>query len=163
MNLKLSNRSNFLVQPRWKLKLFISYKKYKSVYISIFFTVAILILFWGIVLFSIYQDKVNTEKNIYSAAINHTRAFKEHTQSVLKYGDQILRISKLNYEKSGDKSFSSLMEYYNTKALDISIFNQIGIIDKSGMYIFSNLDTFKKVDLKDREHFIVHQLKYLSV
>ena len=158
MNLKLSNPSNYRIPHRWKLRLYISYKKYKSVYISILFTIAILILFWGIILFSIRQDKVNTEKNTFSEAINHSRAFQEHTQSVLKYGDQILRITILNYEKLGDKSFPVLKEYYNTKVLDISLFNQIGIIDKSGMYVFSNLDSFKKIDLKDREHFIVHQL-----
>ena len=147
------------IRSRWSRRFFVSRKKYTNVYAVILFNATLLVVFWSFTSYRIHQDKLTVEKNIYSNVINYVIGFKEHTQSLLNYGDQILLISKYNYEKLGDKSFPTLKEYYKSNAEDMSLFNQIGIIDKNGMYVFSNKDNFKPVDLSFREHFKVHQQK----
>ena len=159
--MKFNNKhsSMHFIRSRWSRRFFVSRKKYTNVYAVILFTATLLIVFWSFTSYRIHQDKLTVEKNIYSNVINYVIGFKEHTQSLLNYGDQILLISKYNYEKLGDKSFPTLKEYYKSNAEDMSLFNQIGIIDKNGMYVFSNKDNFKPVDLSFREHFKVHQQK----
>ncbi len=140
-------------------RLQVSYKKYPNVYFVIFMMVILLAIFWSFIYYRIHEDKKATEKNVYTNITNHVIGFEEHTKSLLNYGDQILLISKYNYERLGDKSFPILKEYYKSNSQDMSLFNQIGIIDKDGMYVFSNKDNFKKVDLSFREHYQVHRKK----
>ena len=140
-------------------RLQVSYKKYPNVYFVIFKMMILVSILWSFIYYRIHEDKKATEKNIYTNITNHVIGFEEHTKSLLNYGDQILLISKYNYEKLGDQSFPILKEYYKSNSQDMSLFNQIGIIDKDGMYVFSNNDNFKKVDLSFREHYQVHRKK----
>lgn len=87
-------------------------------------------------------------------------SFKEHSQATIRNSDEALRIIKFHYELKGAKDFNLLNEYFAKKVIDVSFFNQAGIINADGIYEFSNLANHKKIDLSDREHFRVHQDVY---
>lgn len=87
---------------------------------------------------------------------NITRSFKTHTESTILNADQILKIIKINYERSGEESFTFLKSFFPNSENVQQFFNQIGIIDKDGIYVFSSLPSFKRVDLSDREHYKIH-------
>ena len=123
--------------------------------------VVLLVLVWVFVFVRAQQDQVLIEQAAFGNLRNIARSFKEHTQNTLGGADELLRIVQYHYEKSGDRDFPLLKDYFDNKVLDVRFFNQTGIIDDQGMYVFSNLKkTTTKVDLSDREHFKVHLNTY---
>ena len=87
-------------------------------------------------------------------------SFKEHSQATIRNSDEALRIIKFHYETRGAKDFNLLNEYFEKNVIDVSFFNQAGIINKDGIYEFSNLQNHKKIDLSDREHYRVQKEAY---
>ncbi len=123
--------------------------------------VVLLVLVWVFVFVRAHQDKTLVEQAAFGNLRNIARSFKEHTQNTVSNADELLRIIQFHYERSGDRDFPLLKDYFDQQVLDVQFFNQTGIIDERGMYVFSNLKkTTQKVDLSDREHFKVHLTPY---
>ena len=99
------------------------------------------------------EDKELVLKQSIANLQNIAISFKEHSQATIRNSDEALRIIKFHYELKGAKDFNLLNEYFAKKVIDVSFFNQAGIINADGIYEFSNLENHKKIDLSDREHF----------
>jgi signal transduction histidine kinase len=106
------------------------------------------------------QDKDLVLKQSISNLQNIAISFKEHSQATIRNSDEALRIIKFHYETKGAKDFNLLNEYFEKNVIDVSFFNQAGIINKEGIYEFSNLKNHKKIDLSDREHYRIQQDDY---
>jgi signal transduction histidine kinase len=144
--------------PRWMSYL---YALKDPTYPLSIVSLLLLTLVWAFVFVRAHQDKVMIEQAAVGNLQNIARTFKEHTQNTLVSADELLKIIKFHYEKSGDRDFPLLKDYFDTNVLDVQFFNQTGIIDDHGMYVFSNLKkTANKVDLSDREHFKIHLSLY---
>lgn len=127
--------------------------------ITSFIAILVVVLFaviWIFIANSLNNVKNAEFQNAENNLQNTARSFKTHSESTILNADQILKIIKINYEKNGDNSFEFLKSYFPISVGVQQFFNQFGIIDKSGMYVFSNLPNFKKIDLSDREHFKIH-------
>jgi len=91
---------------------------------------------------------------------NVARSTKAEIQSLIETSDEILKTLKFHYERESQFNEKLLDDYLKSGILKNNIFNQAGIIDKNGIYIYSNLKNQKKIDLSDREHFWIHKDKY---
>lgn len=116
---------------------------------------AILIaLLWAGVLYKTASELELEEQIINAQTMSLARAFEEHTARTLGEVDQALRFVKFQYEKEGDAF--DLATAVEQKVIDSRFFNQVGMINAEGTYHLSNVPDFKRVDLRDREHFRVH-------
>ena len=91
---------------------------------------------------------------------NIVRSFKEHTESNITIADELLRIIKFNYEQRSSVDFKTLNDYFKNGVLDMKYFNQVGVIDRDGIYSYTNIKSQNKIDLSDREHFKIHKEIY---
>jgi signal transduction histidine kinase len=85
---------------------------------------------------------------------NLTRVSQEHANRTFQSADQVIRFVQSRYLEVGAKL--DLQELTAKGVIDTQIFNQVGIIDATGIYSLSNLPIKQKMDLSDREHFRVH-------
>jgi two-component system, NarL family, sensor histidine kinase BarA len=134
-----------------------------SVSVPLFFgIVAVLIIgaIWTIVFIQIDSDRRNDISNAQAQLTNVARSFKEHSQNTIANADQALRVLKFHYETRGTGDFNLINNYFQKEVIDTHFFNQAGIIDANGQYIFSNLSNHKVIDLSDREHFKIHKDRY---
>lgn len=106
------------------------------------------------------EDKDLVLKQSIANLQNIAISFKEHSQATIRNSDEALRIIKFHYELKGSKDFNLLNEYFAKKVIDVSFFNQAGIINADGIYEFSNLENHKKIDLSDREHYRILKEDY---
>lgn len=129
-------------------------------HITIATTIVFVFLTWAGVAYQIYEQErqsVEAEKNLLH---NIASGLRDNVQSSFRSTDDALKLLKFHYETTGVKDLSTVNNYFRNKVIDISSLNQIGVIDENGVYIFSNLDHHKKIDLSDREHFKVHKQGY---
>lgn len=134
-----------------------------NVSIPLFFgftAVLIIAIIWSIVFIQIENDRRNYINNAQSHLSNVATNFKEHSQNTIRNADEALRVLKYHYETKGKGDFNLLNDYFKQRVIDTSFFNQAGIIDVDGQYIFSNLLNHKVIDLSDREHFKIHKEHY---
>lgn len=125
--------------------------------ITIATTSALIFLTWVGISFQIFEQErqsIEAQKNLLH---NVATGLRDHVQSSFRSTDDALRLLKFHYESTGLKDLSAVNRYFRSKTIDISSLNQIGVIDENGVYVFSNLDQHKKMDLSDREHFKVHK------
>jgi two-component system sensor histidine kinase BarA len=120
----------------------------------------LLISLWMFIGIRSTEDKVLVLKQSIANLQNIAISFKEHSQATIRNSDEALRIIKFHYELKGAKDFNLLNEYFAKKVIDVSFFNQAGIINADGIYEFSNLENHKKIDLSDREHFRILKENY---
>ena len=83
------------------------------------------------------------------------RVFEEHTARTMGSVDQALLFVKFQYEAIGDRL--DIASAVQQGMIVGGLFNQVGVINADGIYHLSNLPDFERVDLRDREHFRVHQ------
>lgn len=129
-------------------------------HITIATTTVLVFLTWAGVAYQIHEQErqsVEAQKNLLH---NIASGLRDHVQSSFRSTDDVLKLLKFHYETTGIKDLSIVNNYFRNKAIDISSLNQVGVIDENGVYIFSNLDNHKKIDLSDREHFKVHKQGY---
>jgi len=129
-------------------------------HITIATTTVFVFLTWAGVAYQINEQErqsVEAQKNLLH---NIASGLRDHVQSSFRSTDDALKLLKFHYETTGIKDLSTVNNYFRNKAIDISSLNQVGVIDENGVYIFSNLDNHKKIDLSDREHFKVHKQGY---
>ena len=135
-------------------------KKNNSIAYLVVVAVALLLSLWTFIISRSTQDKDLVLKQSISNLQNIAISFKEHSQATIRNSDEALRIIKFHYETRGAKDFNLLNEYFEKNVIDVSFFNQAGIINKEGIYEFSNLANHKKIDLSDREHFKIQVEEY---
>jgi len=85
---------------------------------------------------------------------NLTRVSQEHATRTLRGADQVIRFLQAQYLELGDSLDIGALTRLGI--IDTDIFNQVGIIDKNGIYAISNQPGAGRIDLSDREHFRVH-------
>ena len=120
----------------------------------------LIVLVWIFIYIKLDVDYKLIQKSSQSELQNIVRSFKEHTESSITISDELLRIIKFNYEQRSAVDFKTLNDYFKNGVLDMKYFNQVGVIDKDGLYTFTNLKTQNKIDLSDREHFKIHKEIY---
>lgn len=138
------------------------FTKFTKKHITIATTTVFVFLTWAGVAYQIYEQErqsVEAQKNLLH---NIASGLRDHVQSSFRSTDDALKLLKFHYETTGLKDLPTVNHYFRNKAIDISSLNQVGVIDENGIYIFSNLDHHKKMDLSDREHFKVHKEGYSS-
>jgi two-component system sensor histidine kinase BarA len=114
----------------------------------------LLALVWSAVFLQLRRDLREIEADAIQELSNLSLAFAESTASRLQSADQLIRLVRrevqlkgTSYKLKGSADFSGLF--------DESLM-QIAIIGADGYLADSNLP-FSRVDLRDREHFRVHQ------
>lgn len=134
-----------------------------NVSVPLFFSISAMLIIsviWTVVFIQIETDRRGYINNAQSQLLNVARSFKEHSQNTIRNADEALRVLKYHYETKGTGDFQLLNDYFKKGVIDTDFFNQAGIIDAHGQYIFSNLPTHKVIDLSDREHFRIHKERY---
>jgi signal transduction histidine kinase len=134
----------------------------KNLTAALFIVVGIVLIatIWVFIYLRLEFDQRQILENSKSNLQNIVRSFKEHTESSIAISDELLRIIKFNYEKSDKIDFKTLNDYFKNGVLDMQYFNQVGVIDKDGLYSYTNMKDQKKIDLSDREHFKIHKDPY---
>ncbi len=118
------------------------------------FAIFILTLMWVGIFYKINVEREAEFASVQRNNLNLARVFEEHTIRTIQGLDQSVLFLKNQYEKLGDRI--SIPEYVKDGTIQAGLFNQLGIIDKKGIYTHSNIDGSTGVDLSDREHFRVH-------
>ena len=139
---------------------FLTHHKNKAVQLLVLVAMILVIIIWTFIYFRLNEDRGLLLNQSVANLQNIAISFKEHSQTTIRNSDEALRIIKFHYEQKGASDFKLLNEYFDQNVIDVSFFNQVGIINSDGIYEFSNLKNHKKVDLSDREHFQVHRELY---
>lgn len=153
--LKLSPRLN-----AWMGYFFIYVKRNVTITILSCVGLVLIVLIWLFIYFKLEVDHKLINESSRSELQNIVRSFKEHTESSITISDELLRIIKFNYEQRSAVDFKTLNDYFKNGVLDMKYFNQVGVIDKDGLYTFTNTQSKNKIDLSDREHFKIHKEIY---
>ncbi len=82
------------------------------------------------------------------------RAFEEHTVRTIKGADQTLLALKYQYEKEGKAI--DLLRYASEQSVVSQPVFQLTIVDETGESVASSIVPFVPVNIRDREHFLVH-------
>jgi hypothetical protein len=123
----------------------------------VFITALLLVAIWGAAFVTVNADQQLVLRKGILNLQNLTKSFKAHTEQTISTSDQVLRIIKFHRENGVDLKYKTLSDYFDHGVIDTRFINQIGIIDASGDYVFSNLTNPPKVNLSDREHFRIHK------
>jgi signal transduction histidine kinase/DNA-binding response OmpR family regulator len=102
-----------------------------------------------------YNRNIET---VYGNLSSYAKIVAAHTANSLNIADHLLLFLKYSYEKYGN--VDDVLKFMNKDVLSKQHFNQIGIVDEHGTYLTSNLEHHEKVDLSDREHFLVHKNRH---
>ena len=94
------------------------------------------------------QARARAEENIRSVSF----ALAQHIERTIDQADQIGRVMRLQYVRG--EAFASFARLY--KEIDPDLYTQFGLIDQTGVSVFSTVPDSKPVDLSDRKHFRVH-------
>jgi two-component system sensor histidine kinase BarA len=117
------------------------------------FATTILIVIWTAIGYEINEDRRDARQEWTRNLENLTRALEEHTVRTISNVDQVVKFVRDQYALHGaDTDLAGLVR---EGAINGSIFNQVGVIDKNGMYILSSLP-LKSMFLGDRDHFKAH-------
>lgn len=120
----------------------------------IVFSAFLLASIWGSFLYALNVERDLTLRTTIKENANLARAFEEHIVRTIRAVDQVVLFVKDQYERHG--MALDLARYTAEGRISAELFNQLGIIDETGMLLMSNLTNFKPVNLADREHFRVH-------
>ncbi len=99
-----------------------------------------------------YRENINTGLKF---TLNTARMIRDNTEKILSNADQILLFLKYEYEHSPETFNISSLE--RDGFINLKNYAQVGVIDKNGIYVKSNIFNFSPVDLSGREHFQVHK------
>jgi len=126
--------------------------------------ISIVIVSFGIILIGyIWIDlflKVQSERqtelnNAITATANLARTFEEHTLRTITTADQMALFLKYQYEKEGQAI--DISPYKSGGRFGNQPFVLLSIVNENGDVIVSNQEPFVPSNVKDREHFQVHQ------
>jgi signal transduction histidine kinase/response regulator of citrate/malate metabolism len=138
----------------------VSPQKNNSILFLVLLSILLLIILWTFIFTRIHYDKQNIDKTTFQEITNIERAFKEHSETIINSGDELIRIVKFYFEKYGKDAYPIIKDLLRDQVIELRQFNQIGMIDRAGIYAFTSLPELKPIDLSDREHFKVHKEIY---
>ena len=85
---------------------------------------------------------------------NLARVSEEHAWRTFRNADQVVKFVQERYDELGNRL--DLIGMAQRGLIDVSTFNQVGIIQADGMYRMANRPVPTPIDLSDREHYRVH-------
>ncbi len=99
-----------------------------------------------------YKDNIDTGVKF---TLNTARMIRDNTEKIISNADQILLFLKYEYERSPETFNIAALE--RDGFINLKNYAQVGVINKNGMYVKSNIFNFSQVDLSERDHFQVHK------
>lgn len=115
----------------------------------------LIVALWTAVSLNLSREAAAEDAAIEHRTMSLARVFEEHTVRTMASVDQALLFVKFQYEAIGDRL--DIASAVQQGMIVSSLFNQVGVINADGIYHLSNLPDSARVDLRDREHFRVHQ------
>lgn len=113
----------------------------------------VVVLLWAAVIVVVQQDNDNSRRQAVVSLSNLSRAFAEHTAKTIEGADQALRFVRSEY--LAHRQAFDIGSYLATQAIIDSDYHLLTIIGADG-YVTHSSQPFKRVDLREREHFRVH-------
>ena len=111
-------------------------------------------LIWLAIFVHLREQRDIAERHAEANAANFARMFADNVTHTMETIDRTLHMIRQAYARN-PQGFD-LGQWTHGRALPNSITSQIGIIDRQGRLITSNLALPTPIDLSDREHFRVH-------
>ena len=119
------------------------------------FAVQLLVLIWVGLYFQVHQEKTEEINDAVRNSANLSTAFAEHTLRTMNSADQAVLFLKRQYLLEGKKI--DISHYVREGIFSNLPVVLMGVIDEHGDLAASNQAPFVPSNLKDREHFLVHQ------
>lgn len=117
----------------------------------------LIMLTWLHVYVLVTEGKENELVAVKRDLANLARVSEEHANRTFRSADQVVNFVKDRYHDLGSRI--DIMDMGTRGVIDVSIFNQVGIINRDGFYAHANRPIPTPLDLSDREHFRVHMGK----
>jgi signal transduction histidine kinase len=128
---------------------------YRRTLILLWLAAAVLLgLTWWHVATLVNESRIKEIASAERDLANLSRVSQEHANRTFRSADQVIRFIQSRYLDIGNKL--NLTELSEKGVIDAEIFPQVGVIDERGIYVLANLPVTGKLDLSDREHFMVH-------
>ena len=118
------------------------------------FSVFLVVITWAAIAYTVALERDLTLRTAVKETANLARAFEEHVVRTIRQVDQVALFVKDEYERNG--AAIDLARYTAQGRINAELYNQVGVIEPTGLYILSNLPDFKPMNLADREHFRAH-------
>ena len=116
-------------------------------------TIVLLGVLWAAIVVWILRDRVDTLHAAEVEVQNRAQAHAAHLGKTLEAADQSLRFLRSEYRRLGDQV--DIRAYLHDQDIIQSEFHQLAIIGADGYLAHTSVD-YKRVDLREREHFRVH-------
>lgn len=123
--------------------------------IIILFGVFLLAVIWLSLYWKIQSERQLAISGALKDTANFARAFEEHTLRTIKSMDQIVLFLKYQYEQTGRAM--QIPQYIKEGKLTNQPFVFLGVIDETGELAVSSPVPLVSPNLRDREHFSIHQ------
>jgi len=116
----------------------------------------VLALLWVVIIARLTTERENVTRDSQAEAALLSAALEQHTLKSIRQVDQITRFVKYEYEKS-PQTFD-LDRVVETSVAPSDTLVQVSMIDENGkFYANTTAAQLPKMDLSDREHFLVHK------
>ncbi|WP_378951040.1 ATP-binding protein [Pelosinus sp. sgz500959] len=122
---------------------------------SLLFAIVLLCFIWGGLNYKIQDEREMEISGAIKDTASFSRAFEEHTASIIKSMDQTVLFLKYQYENGG--SMIDIPQYIREGTLTSQPFVLLSIINENGDLVASSQVPFVASNIKDREHFLVHK------
>jgi HD-GYP domain-containing protein (c-di-GMP phosphodiesterase class II) len=131
-----------------------------------FFCLALLVLAWSVLVFSLRRDRQNEIAAAFRQTDNLARAFEEHTLRTVENVRQVLSSMKELYEKRAGHIYGSFADAANaaiaryaveSNVAQAELLNLLSIADASGDLVLSSQIPFRKVNVVFRPFFTDHR------
>ncbi|MDU2064535.1 MAG: ATP-binding protein [Sporomusaceae bacterium] len=127
----------------------------RSTLVILLFAFLLLSLVWGGLYYKIRAEQQIEIEQAIKETSNFARAFEEHSLRTIRSADQTVLFLKYQYETDG--AIISIPRYINEGRLTNQPFVLLSIAGENGDLLLSSQVPFVPSNLKDREHFFVHQ------
>ncbi len=114
----------------------------------------VVVFAWAVVIVQSVHEEHDALRHAEIELSNLTRAFTEHTAKTLEEADQAIRFVRSEY--TAHPSTFDLAKYTQSGEFISSEFHLVTIVGADG-YVTQSTQPFGRVDLREREHFRVHQ------
>ncbi|HEY4073559.1 MAG TPA: ATP-binding protein [Herbaspirillum sp.] len=115
---------------------------------------ALIMALWGGLGLGIYWDHETQSRQVRVETANLANALSEQVNRVLREADQLARMIEWEVQKNG--LALPLQDYARHGAIKMDVFFQISVIDPNGNLTASTRPEFPKINVRDREYFLVH-------
>lgn len=121
------------------------------------FCLILIIFIWVSLFYRLQIEQKNEIEDTIKVTSSLTRAFEEHTIRTIKTADQMLLYIQNEYEQHGhDTNIMSVLDHSGSVFGDKQLV-LLSVADKNGDLQISNQKPFVFSNIKDREHFKIHE------